>query len=185
MDIPLLRQDLRLLPGGKNEAGENEWLLYDPLRHQYFALGRTALLLLRYLPKISSLEDLKNSLSKDDATVDDHEIEQFLTFLSDNFLSVGSSTEHVERIKAAQKARQRHWFMWLVHNYLFIKIPLIRPDRFLDGLLRIFRPLVGKTARTVIYGLGAYGVLSLFWQWDAFLTTFDYFFNLQGLIYFG
>ena len=102
MDIPLLRQDLRLLPGGKNEAGENEWLLYDPLRHQYFALGRTALLLLRYLPKISSLEDLKNSLAKDDATVDDHEIEQFLTFLSDNFLSVGSSIEHVERIKAAQ-----------------------------------------------------------------------------------
>jgi putative peptide zinc metalloprotease protein len=185
MDIPLLRQDLRLLPGGKNEAGENEWLLYDPLRHQYFALSRTALLLLRYLPKISSLEDLKNSLSKDDATVDDHEIEQFLVFLRDNFLSVGSSTEHVEKITAAQKARQHHWFMWLVHNYLFIKIPLIRPDRFLDGLLRIFRPLVGKTARTVIYGLGAYGVLSLFWQWDAFLTTFDYFFNLQGLIYFG
>ena len=86
MDIPLLRQDLRLLPGGKNEAGENEWLLYDPLRHQYFALSRTALLLLRYLPKISSLEDLKNSLSKDDATVDDHEIEQFLVFLRDNFL---------------------------------------------------------------------------------------------------
>ena len=43
MDIPLLRQDLRLLPGGKDEAGENEWLLYDPLRHQYFALSRTAL----------------------------------------------------------------------------------------------------------------------------------------------
>ena len=104
MDIPLLRQDLRLLPGGKNEAGENEWLLYDPLRHQYFALGRTALLLLRYLPKISSLEDLKNSLSKDDATVDDHEIEQFLVFLRDNFLSVGSSTEHVEKNHSRAKS---------------------------------------------------------------------------------
>ena len=140
MDI---RFSARFTPSArrKNEAGENEWLLYDPLRHQYFALGRTALLLLRYLPKISSLEDLKNSLAKDDATVDDHEIEQFLTFLSDNFLSVGSSIEHVERIKAAQKARQRHWFMWLVHNYLFIKIPLIRPDRFLNGLLRIFSPI--------------------------------------------
>ena len=47
-----------------------------------------------------------------------------------------------------------------------------------------FVPLSEKR-RTIIYGLGAYGALSLFWQWDAFLTTFDYFFNLQGLIYFG
>ena len=59
MDIPLLRQDLRLLPGGKNEAGENEWLLYDPLRHQYFALSRTALLLLRCYRKSARLKILK------------------------------------------------------------------------------------------------------------------------------
>ena len=53
MDIPVLRQDLRLLPGSRDEAGESGWLLYDPLRHQYFALTRSALLLLRLLPKIT------------------------------------------------------------------------------------------------------------------------------------
>lgn len=185
MDIPLLRQDLRLLPGGKDEAGENEWLLYDPLRHQYFALSRTALVLLRYLPKITSLEELKGLLSKDDTAIEDHEIEQFLGFLRDNFLSVGSDMAHVEKISAAQKARQHHWFMWLVHNYLFIKIPLIRPDRFLSGLLAVFRPMASRVARIAIYTLGAYGVLSLFWQWESFITTFDYFFNLKGLFYFG
>ena len=185
MDIPLLRQDLRLLPGGKDEAGENEWLLYDPLRHQYFALSRTALLLLRFLPKITSIDELRAMLSNNDAQVDDHEIEQFLTFVRDNFLAVGSDRAHVEKISAAQKARQRNWFMWLVHNYLFIKIPLIRPDRFLDGLMALMRPFAGKTARTAVYGLGVYGVFSLFWQWESFVTTFDYFFNLQGLIYFG
>ena len=185
MDIPLLRQDLRLLPGGKDEAGENAWLLYDPLRHQYFALSRTALLLLRHLPKIGSLDELKALLSKNDAQIEDYEIEQFLSFIRDNFLSVGSDLAHVQKISAEQEARRTNWFMWLVHNYLFIKIPLIRPDRFLDGLLAITKPFASKAARSAIYGLGVYGIFSLFWQWESFTTTFDYFFNLQGLIYFG
>ena len=122
MDIPLLRQDLRLLPGGKDEAGEKEWLLYDPLRHQYFALSRTALLLLRYLPKIGSLAELKTVLSQKDAQVDDHEVAQFLDFIRDNFLVVGSDMAHVQKISLAQEARKTNWFMWLLHNYLFVKI---------------------------------------------------------------
>ena len=98
MDIPVLRQDLRLLPGSRDEAGESGWLLYDPLRHQYFALTRSALLLLRLLPKITSLDELKTRLASDQAQVDDHDIEQFLGFLSDNFLSVGSDTAHVAKM---------------------------------------------------------------------------------------
>ena len=181
----MLRQDLRLLPGGKDEAGESEWLLYDPLRHQYFALGRTALILLRLLPKTASIEELKSLLSEDNAQVEDYEIEQFLLFIRDNFLSIGSDLAHVEKISIAQKARRTNWFMWLVHNYLFVKIPLLRPDRFLDGLLRITRPFASRGARFITYGLGIYGVFSLFWEWESFTTQFDYFFNLQGLIYFG
>ena len=184
MDIPVLRQDLRLLPGSRDEAGESGWLLYDPLRHQYFALTRSALLLLRLLPKITSLDDLKTQLASDQAQVDDHDIEQFLGFLNDNFLSVGSDAAHVTRIAQAHKKRQSHWFMWLVHNYLFIKIPLIRPDNMLDKLLRMTRPLASRPARLATYALGLYGVFALIWQWEQFVTTFDHFFNWQGLSYY-
>lgn len=184
MDIPVLRQDLRLLPGSRDEAGESGWLLYDPLRHQYFALTRSALLLLRLLPKITSLDDLKARLANDQAQVDEHDIEQFLGFLNDNFLSVGSDAAHVEKIAQAHKKRQNHWFMWLVHNYLFIKIPLIRPDGMLDNLLRMARPLASRPARLATYALGLYGVFALIWQWEQFVTTFDHFFNWQGLSYY-
>ena len=105
MEIPILRQDLRLLSGGKDEAGQDEWLLYDPLRHQYFALGRTALLLLQTLPKIGSLDELKTLLSSQNAQVDDFEIEQFLGFIRENFLSTGSDLEHVsEKFGSARGA---------------------------------------------------------------------------------
>ena len=184
MDIPVLRQDLRLLPGGRDEAGETGWLLYDPLRHQYFALTRSALLLLRLLPKIKSMEDLRARLAGDQAQIDDHEIEQFLGFLKDNFLSVGSDAAHVAKISDAHKKRQHHWFMWLVHNYLFIKIPMIRPDGMLEKLLHVARPLASRPARLLTYALGLYGFFALIWQWEHFLTTFDHFFNWQGLSYY-
>ena len=184
MDVPILRQDLRLLPGARDEAGEKSWLLYDPLRHQYFALTQTALLLLKYLPKISSIGELKENLASENAQVDDHEIEQFVGFLNENLLSVGSDEVHLKRIADAYKRRQHHWLMWLVHNYLFIKIPLIRPDGFLAGLLGLVRPLASKPVRYAIYAAGIYGLFSLIWQWESFVSTFDYFFNWQGLTYY-
>ena len=184
MDVPVLRQDLRLLPGSRDEAGDAGWLLYDPLRHQYFALTRTALLLLRLLPKITSLDDLKAQLAGDEVQVDDQEIERFLFFLDSNFLSVGSDARHIEKIATEHKKRQHHWFMWLVHNYLFIKIPLIRPDHMLEKLLRVTRPLASRLARLATYALGLYGLFALIWQWEQFVTTFDHFFNWQGLSYY-
>ena len=111
-------------------------------------------------------------LSSQNAQVDDFEIEQFLGFIRENFLSTGSDLEHVQKISAAQEARRTNWFMWLVHNYLFIKIPLIRPDRFLDSLLNITRPLASNVARVTIYSLGVWN-FSLFWDWESFATQFD------------
>ena len=184
MDIPILRQDLRLLPGAQDEAGEKSWLLYDPLRHQYFALTKTALLLLKYLPNISTLNELKERLAAENAQVADYEIEQFVGFLRDNFLSVGSDDAHVERISQAHAQRQHHWLMWLVHNYLFIKIPLIRPDGLLERLLRLLKPLASKPARMAIYAAGIYGLFALIWHWEQFVSTFNYFFNWQGLTYY-
>lgn len=184
MDVPIIRQDLRLLRGARDEAGEKSWLLYDPLRHQYFALTQTALLLLKYLPRISSVGELKEILAAENAQVDDYEIEQFVGFLRNNFLSVGSDKAHVKRIADAHERRQHHWLMWLVHNYLFIKIPLIRPDSFLAGLLRLVKPLASKPARYAIYAAGLYGLFKLMWHWESFVSTFDYFFNWQGLTYY-
>ena len=114
----------------------------DPLRHQYFALGRTALLLLRYLPKISSLEDLKNSLAKDDATVDDHEIEQFRHFYDTYRLEVASNM--LKELKLHKKRGNAigscGWCIITCSSKF-----LIRPDRFLNGLLREYLSHCWKT----------------------------------------
>jgi putative peptide zinc metalloprotease protein len=46
LQLPELRQELRLLPGPKGE-NQSTWLIYDPVRHRYFQVSRGAFELLR------------------------------------------------------------------------------------------------------------------------------------------
>lgn len=185
MELPRLRQDLRLLPGTKNDQGESGWLLYDPLRHQYFALSKAALALLRFLPQAKDPSDLKQKLEADHSALDDSELEQFFHFVRANFLTLDGGSEHMARLADARTAKKHNWFMWLVHNYLFVKIPLVRPDAALERLLPRLQWLAAMPVRLVMAGLGLYGLIALVWQWQAFMTTFDYFFNWQGLALYG
>jgi len=172
------------LPGSGNEAGEQGWLLYDPLRHQYFSLGRTGVVLLDLFRKTGSLAALKAQIRQAKLDIDDYDIEKFIAFTRENFLVAGQDAGHVHQLAENRQRRQTHWFMWLVHNYLFIKIPLIRPDRALARLLPILGLLAGRGFRLLVYALGVYGLFNLFYQWEAFGSAFSYFFNMQGMVYY-
>ena len=71
--------------------------------------------------------------------------------------------------------------MWLVHNYLFVKIPLLRPDR--RRLTSKLRGLLPAEGLFITYGLGIYGVFSLFWEWESH-HAIDYFSHSKA-VYFG
>ena len=49
--------------------------------------------------------------------------------------------------------------MWLVHNYLFIKIPLLRLIAF-STACQNYAAFASRGARFITYGLGIYGVFS-------------------------
>lgn len=185
MHLPALRQDLRLLPGNRSESGEASWLLYDPLRHQYFSLSRSALRLMRLWRGGETRERLDMRIEADGLDIDAPEVDSFIGFIEENFLAEGQDEAHISRLNRAASARKKHWLIWLVHNYLFFKIPLMRPDTFLGRILPAFRWLANRQTRLTIYALGLYGGLAVIWQWEQFLTTFLYFFTWQGLAAYG
>ena len=47
MFLPFIRQDLKIINGSAKEDGSPSWLLYDTLRHKYFVLTKTTLILLK------------------------------------------------------------------------------------------------------------------------------------------
>ena len=182
MLTPALRQDLKLFPGTTMEDGSPSWLLYDQLRNKYFTLGISAFRMIKnWIAGIDSKEFLKKIHEKG-LDVQENQLHDFINFLQTNSLVIHSKAEDVKVLLKHHKSQQKHWLLSLIHNYLFFKMPLVKPDPFLDKTLSLAKSLSGPFVRYSIYILGSLGIYFVIQNWSIFLTTFLYFFNWDGAI---
>lgn len=183
--LPALRQDLKLLPGPHDEDGAPRWLLHDRVRNRYFTLSMEALALIRHWQPGRTLDEMVTHLAQCGLTHEPDEIRALIDFLIGNHLVLARS-EGASNYFAQQQRRDRKGVLrWLIHNYLFIRIPLLRPDRWLARLTPrlawLFTPIAHKT----VLLLGLLGGLLVLRQWDEFSATFLYFFSLEGIALYG
>ncbi len=80
---------------------------------------------------------------------------------------------------------KQHWAMWLLKNYLFLRIPLFRPDRWLDRLYPRVAWLFSPAFRHLMIALAALALYLVARRWDAFIDTVSYLFSIEGMIYFA
>ena len=182
--LPVLRHDLQLLEGPVALDGSPSWIILDPLRNKYFYIGWTAFQLLsRWTVGKASILLAK---IKEETTleVNNNDVQSLLSFLFSNSLTLdsanGTSNDYLEQYLASKPS----FLMWLIHNYLFIKIPLVKPTAFLRKTLVYFEPFFSITTAALFALLGLIGLYMVGRQWDEFTSTFLYFFNLQGLAFY-
>ena len=185
MIVPFLREDLQLLPGSTAEDGSPSWLLYDVLRNKYFSLGKTAFQLLSHWIGGKDLENFMIAMKKKGLQIEQHEAEELINFLSNNSLIIHSNRHDIGLLMKENESQNKNWFINLIHNYLFFRIPLVKPDQWLKKTLPIARFFSSKSIRYVIYFLGLLGVFSVIQQWEDFIQTFLYFFSWKGLFFYG
>ncbi len=183
--LPALRPDLQLSTAATAPDGSPQWTLADPLRGRYFKLGGTALRLLRHWALGDEQQVLRAANAQSGRPVSETDLQQLLHFLRDHDLITAQDAE--QRASFATKAAARRQSLWqqLLYQYLFFRIPLWRPDAFLNRtwpwlerhgswLLRLALPLV--------FGLGLFLVAR---DWQRFLTTFSHLFSLGGVLAFA
>lgn len=180
--LPSLRTDLKLYPGHHDEDGAPRWLLYDAVSNRYFTLFERTLTLLRHWQPGLTVDEMVNRLRDKSQDFDAEEIQSFAQFLIANHL-VHARSESASGYFAQQKrAKRKSAGSWLLHNYLFVKIPLVRPDPWLKKVVPkldwLFQPWI---ARLIII-LGIIGGFMVLRQWETFTATFLYFFSLEGMV---
>ena len=185
MTVPYLRQDLKLSEGPKKEDGSPSWLLYDSLRNKYFSINKNAFDLLNNWSSGSQLDDFIKKINEINLLVSEEEINEFINFLDQNNLTIKKTSEEVKSLVVQKNKTNKHWLLKLIHNYLFFKIPLVRPGTWLQRSLPIALFLSSLTVRRIIYGLGIIGIFLTITNYEKFLSTFSYFYNINGLILFG
>lgn len=171
--LPPLRQDLVLLGGARTRAGEPTWLLYDPARHRYMRLDQDGFEILSRWDA-GTPEALLAWLARETTVAAGTEdIEAMAGYLQRAHLLDGHATPSNPPPPAGPFAR-------LLHGYLFFRIPLIRPARFLPALARATGWLFGPHLAWLILGLAMLGGFLASRQWDAFLGTFTAYGTWEG-----
>ena len=180
--LPPLRGDLQLIQHKK------DYLIFDPLRYRYFKIDRNVARILN----IWSIGSAKLAISRlNSKTVSNgdylsiEDIESLRKFLVTNHLCDSADKNHSVTLTAQAKQAKKSWKNWLLHSYLFFRVPILRPERFLTNTLPITSIFF---SRIWIFCLVATAVIGLWLtsrQWDSFTNTFLHFQNSEGLFWYG
>lgn len=185
MSLPALRDDLQLSEAAPAFDGSPQWVLNDPLRGRYFKLGEAAVRLLRQWGRGDEARVLAAANGGGGRALGENELEQLLRFLREHDLIAPRDAE--QRASYAAKAGAQRHSLWqkALHQYLFFRIPLWRPDPFLNRTW----PWLARNGRALLgFGLPLVLVLGVFLvarDWDRFIGSFSYLFSWSGAVAFG
>ncbi|MFT3802451.1 MAG: HlyD family efflux transporter periplasmic adaptor subunit [Burkholderiaceae bacterium] len=180
--VPPLREDLVLFEAAANRDGSPAWMIQDPVGNRFFRIGWIEFEMLSRWA-IGDADAIVEAIGRETPlTVSVDDVEQLARFFRQHLLLRAADPGSVDYLKqAARAARPARW-KWLLHNYLFIRVPLVRPQALLArlapalGFLYTRGFLVATLAATLL------GVLLAARQWDSFVHTFHDFLSPGGLL---
>ncbi|MDO1530358.1 HlyD family efflux transporter periplasmic adaptor subunit [Fulvimonas sp. R45] len=180
--LPPLRQELTLRPAPAAPDGTPTWTLHDPAANRFYQIGWAAFeILSRWtLGEADAVVAAVNAQTT--LRIDHDDVSSLLQFLSSHHLLMAAGAQDSEQLRQAARRHQLSVGKWLLKNYLFLRVPLVRPMPF----LRRVSPWVGFVYRPAFWWLvGAVALLGLYLvsrQWEHFAHTFHAYTTWQGLL---
>lgn len=152
---PSLREELQIHAAGANRDGSPAWHICDPVRNLFFRIGWLEFEMLQRW-RLADAQRIAREVA--DATT--------LAPAPDDVDGFRSFLERHQLLRAARQKAPMPLWRWLLDNYLFIRIPLVRPAMWLERLL----PWVGWLFTRWFAGLSALaavgGLVLAARQWD-------------------
>ena len=179
--LPSFRRDLELYRGPDDTDGSPTFNLFDPVAVRYYKISWAESLILQMVRQNMTAEMLcKEIEAHSTLRVAPEEIQGFYTdALRHNLLAWGRPSESLEKEAAAKEVG---WMRWLALHYLYFRVPLWAPDKFLTNTIGYVAPFFSWIALCFYALIGIAGISFLFTRFDEYLHTFTYFFSLKGLI---
>lgn len=183
--VPKIRQDIKLYPGTRHRDGSPSWRILDPVRNRFFEIGW---LEFELLARWASHQNVDALIAQVEAETPlrptEDEVVQFIRFLESGQLLVPTDREERGRLRSRWMSGVKPWYEQLFHNYLFFRVPLVRPDKFLERTLPFAELFFTRSFVTILLAVLCIDLYLVTREWDELRRTFNYFFNLQGGLYF-
>lgn len=161
-----LRQDLRLYESGPGKDGAPAWAIQDPVRNRFYRIGWLEYECLLRWPQ-DPRQIAEDIAATTPLAVEAAQVEDFARFLDRHQLLMPSAEGRERVIGQLREPGWRHWRWWL-HHYLFIRIPLLRPERLLARLQPLLEPLFSPVALVLLLVASLLGLVLVARQWESF-----------------
>lgn len=184
MNWPLLREELALMPGPALADGQPSWTLHDPARNRFFNIDWPTFEILRRWSFADAQAIVESVRQESTLALEPEDIERVTRFLGENQLlqaRPGNARKLAERLGQMQGSR----FKWLLHHYLFFRVPLVRPDAWLGRWQGVAGRFYSRGFAVLTLGALLLGLGQVARQWDSFTASLIDTFTWQGLAAYG
>ncbi len=183
--LPSLREELSLFPGPMAGDGSPTWTLLDPVRNRFFRIGWPVFEILGRW-ELGGPEAIVHAIRDETPLhIAAKDVDDVVRFLARNFLLRSSDPEGTSYLNAVATNSRRSWAHRLLHNYLFFRIPLVKPDRFLSGTVDYVSWVFGGRFLALTALALALGLFLVTRQWDRFVATLVDTFTFHGAVLYG
>jgi len=183
-----LREDVDIFPGTKTYEGLPTYVIHDKWKNRFVNIGWLEYELLqrwhlRDPQKIAAAVCDETTLYAEEEDVQSlNSYLQKQELLADHF-----SSENTEKLvqsrKTYEEKKREQRFKFNPMAYLSFRIPLLKPNNFLDSTLWIAKPFMSLKALYFYIALFLFSVPLVLQQWHNFKSYFGGLFSLNGAVY--
>ncbi|MGQ7248414.1 HlyD family efflux transporter periplasmic adaptor subunit [Halomonas sp. V046] len=183
--LPPLRQDLRLLAGGAEGESVGRWKIHDPIGQRFFEVEQRVVDILALWREGTAQALIRRWHREHGDALVMADVQAVLEFLNRHELLHPVPGESYRRAWTRRcQGRQSCW-QWLLHSYLFVRVPLVRPAMALRKALPLVAPLFHPVFWGVTMLVAVLGLFLVSRQWQAFITTLPEMFSVGGIVAFS
>lgn len=178
------KKDLKLYPGPKDLNGSPTFNLYNPLTANYYKLGWEESYIYKLAKTGMTYAEIAEEVNKNSTlTISEEDVNLF--FQSSAQLGLLDLPKSSEQVFEEFQKKKGSALWWILMHYLYFRIPLFKPDAFLERTLNFAKIFWSETAIKLYLVASFFGIIAILTHFDEYLHTFTYFFNWEGALMYG
>ena len=182
----VIRKDLKIYSAGSTDDKQTlYWIIFDTVADKYYKISGKEYSIISNLDKNYSFEDLKKKLFRINVDITEDGLKKIISFLESKNLLMPEYGKTEKRISDVKVAIRKALPSKILNSYLFLKIPIFNPDRFLTRTCDLVYSIFNKWIIIILTVLSVAGYITIISNWSLFSNALVNSFNFEGFIRYG
>lgn len=177
----VLRSDVQIFPGETDAHGIPTWLLFDPVSDKYFRVPDHTFKIISQMNRPYELEEFCERLSILGIHTTKEKVMQTINMLISSNLCTATYGVTEAMMKKQLSMKDKVKGQKMLSSYLFFRVPLLRPDRFLERTKEFVQAIFNPFTMWFLIIIAVIGYVALLMEWHTLADAFIKSLSFQGL----